>query len=104
VKIVQSERVASPPEADKCGGRKGGLVFALPPARNFSEYTFKFVLSLFLILIFRYNKSNKTTLKSYVKRYCDFWRTVCGKSACTVQLGVSVNKFNFEIYYEKIYK
>ena len=29
--VFQSERVASPPEADRCGGRKGGLG-GIPPA------------------------------------------------------------------------
>ncbi|HCW32519.1 TPA: hypothetical protein DGH83_03435 [Candidatus Peregrinibacteria bacterium] len=29
--IVQSKRAASPPEADRCGGRKGGLG-GIPPA------------------------------------------------------------------------
>ena len=31
LEIVQSERVASPPEADRCDGRKGGLG-GIPPA------------------------------------------------------------------------
>jgi len=42
--VFQSEKVASPPEADRCGGRKGGLG-GIPPALQILD-DFKFFVPL----------------------------------------------------------
>jgi len=70
--VFQSERVASPPEADRCGGRKGGLG-GIPPALQIEDKNFLFRPALQILGEICSNFFERTP----PVRKCPCWLALC---------------------------
>jgi len=64
--VFQSERVASPPEADRCGGRKGGLGGIPPALQILGEISSNFFESTPPVFVLSFVEMNLTLYGCFV--------------------------------------